>query len=216
MEIGLESALADAFESLLSDVHTALPGRVEAYDAAAQTADVKPLVIHPELGSLAVLPNVPVAWPRGGGGYLHMPLAVGDFVFILCAEASIDQWRAKGGAETPPGDPRRHSFTAAVALPCVYPSSRPISGVQADTVSLGAENGKSVHVTQTGVALGGAMPLDAISLASKVDLFIATLDAMFRTWVAVPMDGGAALKAAFLASFAAPPGSVASTVVKSE
>ncbi len=57
--------------------------------------------------------------------------------------------------------------------------------------------------------------VDAVALSTKVDLLWTTLDTLFRTtWVPAPTDGGAALKAAYLAAFATPPASVASAKMK--
>lgn len=211
----LESVLSEVLSQTLDQVHTALPGRVEKYDPSTQTADVKPMV---RVGgqTLPVLPNVPIGFPRGGGGFLSFPVEKGDFVFLLFAESSIDRWRATA-ADSLPGDLARHSLTAAVALPCVYPTARRLADAHANNVVLGMDGGAQIHVSPTGLALGAESPSDFVALASKVDAFMAAFDTLFRTgWVPVPTDGGAALKAAFAAAFPAPPASVGSTVVKSE
>lgn len=216
MDLSLEEALADVFDDLKGEIHTALPARVERYNLASQTIDAKPTVRH-EGASLPVIPNVPVAFPRGGEGYLTFPIAPGDFVFLVCSEVSLDQWRAKAGAETEPGDPRLHSLTGAVAFPCLYPSSRALADAHATAVRLGVDGGKSVAVTATGVALGSPTATDAVALASKVDEFILKIYTLFTTgWVVTPADGGAALKAAFVAAFPTPPFTAGSVVVKSE
>lgn len=56
---------------------------------------------------------------------------------------------------------------------------------------------------------------DFAALASKVDDFIAKIDAVIRTdWIPVANDGGAALQTAYLAKFVTAPGSVKSNTVK--
>jgi hypothetical protein len=56
---------------------------------------------------------------------------------------------------------------------------------------------------------------DSVALASQVDTLWTTLDTVIRTaWVVAPTDGGAALKAAYIAAFATPPSSVASSKMK--
>ena len=112
-------------ERSLGDLHVAMPGRVESYDVATQTANVKPLVRHaapqPD-GSTAqedlpVIPSVPVLWPRAGGWFLAMPLAAGDSVQLLVNSAAIGHWRAGQGEVTDPRDLRRHHLSHAVAIP---------------------------------------------------------------------------------------------------
>ena len=75
------------------------------------------------------------------------------------------------------------------------------------TIDAGSNN---VNVNAAKLTLNSSA--DAAALASKVDLLWSTLDTVFRTaWIVAPMDGGAALKAAYIAAFATPPSSVAST-----
>ncbi len=172
--------LAEVFSEILTEalesVHTALPGRVESYNSSTQTADVKPMVLDPDGTPLPVLPNVPVAFQRGGGGFLSFPLVSGDFVFVICAEASLDQWRAKA-AETAPGDVRRHHLTAAVALPCLYPSARALVSAHATNVVLGVDAGPQIHVTPTTVGLGSAAPVSGVAKAIATDAEVAKLKA---------------------------------------
>jgi hypothetical protein len=99
------------------------------------------------------------------------------------------------------------------------------------TVELKSNNDGTVTIatngTITGTNSGGSFELktsgvlevnssvDAAALATKVDLLWATLDTVIRTaWVVAPTDGGAALKAAYIAAFATPPTSVASAKLK--
>lgn len=57
---------------------------------------------------------------------------------------------------------------------------------------------------------------DFVALSSKVDDLWSSLDSVFRNWAVAPQDGGAALKTAYIKSFVAPPGSVASNCLKAE
>ena len=67
-------------------------------------------------------------------------------------------------------------------------------------------------VVEDGVVKLGANPTDYAALASKVDQYIAAMDGVLRGWAPVAMDGGAALKAAFVAAFGVSPRSVSSVV----
>lgn len=60
----------------------------------------------------------------------------------------------------------------------------------------------------------GPDPTDFAALASRVDGYVRALDNAFRTWVPVAQDGGAALKAKFLAAFPTLPASVAASHVR--
>ena len=156
----LAEALAEIFDSWMVDMHTALPGRVESYDPAAQTADVLPMVRRArerEDGSVAtedlpVLPSVPVAFPRGGGYFLSLPIQKGDFVMLVFQEASIDQFRKKGEL-THPGDLRRHSLSAPVAYPGLYPTNGKLADAHASNVVLGKDGGSQIHIKEIGRAV---------------------------------------------------------------
>ena len=82
-----------AMTARLRDMHMGMPGRVVRYDADCQAADVQPLVRRPykdEAGErqtelLAVVTDVPVVWPGGGGFGFTAPLEVGDDVWLSFA-----------------------------------------------------------------------------------------------------------------------------------
>lgn len=228
--ITLESALGMVLDQRFSDVHTALPGRVEKYYPEDQTADVKPQVFsHGD--PLPVLPRVPVAFARGGAGFLSFPLVPGDFVFLVFCETSIDQWRAKG-ADGNPGDERRHSLTGAVALPCLYPTPRKLAGADAEKIVLGFEGGFQLTIhPATGFTIGTGPVPDALSLASVVNAnftanaanlttLIVALSAAITTLGAglVSPDGGATAATFNLAVTGIPatPADVSSPVVKAD
>ena len=111
----LATLLRLAIRSNQATIHVSLPGVVEAYDVAAQRADIQPLLrrnlvardgseLAPE--SLPILHDVPIIFPRGGSGtgafFISWPLAAGDHVLLVFIERSIDQWFAGNGEETTP------------------------------------------------------------------------------------------------------------------
>jgi hypothetical protein len=216
----LEQALLEALDSRFADVHTCMPGRVESYDDAKQTASVQPMLKRVDtdtdggqaVADYPVLASVPIVWPRFGGFFIQGTLAAGDFVLLAFCEGAIDAWRARGTL-THPGDLRRHSITGAVAIPGLYPSGRALPAAAGDLI-IGKEDGTEIRIKANGeVHLAGGA--DYVALSAKVDDFITKLDTVFRTtWVVAPMDGGAALKTAYTGAFSAPPDSVAADKVK--
>lgn len=128
--------LAAWFEQHALETHVALPGRIQSYDPATQTADVVPQVRHPvpqadgtyDMEDLPVLPCVPVIFPRVGKWFLAMSVEPGDSVQLLFNSASISHWRTVNsdvgatGADrcvrgiADPGDLARQHLQNAVAL----------------------------------------------------------------------------------------------------
>jgi hypothetical protein len=203
-----------ALDSRLLDVHTCMPGRVLTYNPLTQTANVVPVVrraIAREDGSYAhedlpVLHNVPVIFPRGGGCSFVLPIATGDHVWLMFSEAAMAQWRSTGQLANP-GDVSRHDLSYPVALPGMFPTGGEVS---ADGLPLGSE------AVVTELRVGGPLA-DFVALAAKVDTIITLLDTVIRTgWVVTAGDGGAKLKAAYIAAFPTPPVTVAATKLKSE
>ncbi len=107
------------------DIHTALPARVESYNASTQRCTAQPLIKRryvdgagvTQVERRPVVVEVPVVWPGGGGAAITCPLAVGDTVLLIFGEASMDAWLAGNGAEVDPQDDRRHAFSDGIAIP---------------------------------------------------------------------------------------------------
>lgn len=158
-----EELLELVLDHRLGNLHTAMPGRVESYDAAAQTCDVLPQlkrqVPDGEGGytteALPVLSGVPVCFPRGGSFFLSFPLAKGDFVLVVFSERATGNWRQKGEASNP-GDLRMHSLAGAVAIPGVYPTSGALDDADGTNLVLGKDGtaGAQIVITPTEVQLG--------------------------------------------------------------
>jgi hypothetical protein len=126
----LAEVLNDWLDSRMGDLHVAMPGKVTAYDRATQTAEVEPQIqqalLKPDGGreniALPKIPNVRVLWPRAGGAYLHMPMAVGNYVLLVFNEAAIALWRETGEV-SPAGDLERHGLSYPYAIPGGWPDA---------------------------------------------------------------------------------------------
>ncbi len=228
-----------ALESRLRSVHVALPGRIEKYDATQQKADVKPMVsdLSPTRDgeeveeSLPIIPNVPVVFPRGGGYFVTMPLAPGDFVLLVFNERSIDTWASGDGAEKNPDDFRTHNLTDAVAIPGFYPFSQSVGEASIDTnMVMGKDSGSTIHIKDDGeIHLGSENPSEFIALAQKVldelnsvktdlDGFKTAYDSHIHNTTATVSTGSPGVIAPTASSAPTPhtPASVASSKVKAE
>jgi len=217
--------------------YTALPGRVQSYDASTQTADVVPLVRHPvpqpdgsyEHEELPVIPAVPVLWPRTGRWMLTLPFGAGDTVQLLVNTADIGRWRTGDGSVVDPGDQRRQHLAHAVAIPGLYTRARALEHASATELLLGDDQGTRLSISAGGAVTittgaGVAMQIDAdgtvhlagaggelVAMAAQVTAQLTALKTAIAGAAVVPMDGGAAFKAALVASLSSWPASVAAT-----
>lgn len=153
-------------DALMGKVHTSLPARVEAYDAAAQTAHCQPMVkrlMFDEAGekvyeSLPLLPHVPVCFPRGGGYVFVFPLAPGDFVWLNFSETAMAEYLATG-KESAAWDNRRFHLSNAIAIPGVYPDTKPMTNGNTGGMVLGKDGAaEQVRIAPGEILVGGWRP----------------------------------------------------------
>lgn len=205
-----QKVISDSIDARLSDVHVAMPGRIESYDAATQTADIQPLIKNvmkdPDGNeyseSMPVLPSVPIAFPRAGDWFLSFPLAKGDTVLVVFCERNIDQWMSKGDL-VDPGDIAMHTLNGAVAIPGVYAQPDKLTDAHTSNMVLGKSGGTQIHIKDDGVFIGSETAAESMVLG---DTLKGHLDAIYAreaamdAWVPAPPDGGAALKAILTAN----------------
>lgn len=193
-------------ENLLNNLHTALPGRVESYDPATQRADVQPLIRRriPKAGTdrrewvyedLPLIPSVRVIHPRGGGAFVHLPIATGDTVLLVFCETGIGHWEAGNGDMSDAGDERRHHLAHAVAIPGFYPASRNIEDLGPDNKThliVGFNGGARLSIKPNGdvqvdtsgtITLAGAGAAQFMARADRVDAAISELRSSFTSHV---------------------------------
>ncbi len=113
---GFPSGIRALKKEILSSLHCALPGIVEAFDPETRTAAVRPALKRRmgfgTAGEGCVLPllrDVPVFMP--------VPFEVnpGDACLLIFADCDIDAWLETGEAEIPRSG-RQHSLSDAFAF----------------------------------------------------------------------------------------------------
>ncbi len=148
---------------LQQKIHTSLPGIVRAYDVATQTATIQ-LAVQLQGNNVPPLgPGIPVCWPGGAAGFLHVPLAVGDSVLVVFAEEDPSGWLDTGSVSAP-RVLARHGLHA-VAIPGLRRPATPLA-VTGGHVTLGATSE---------VRLGSDGATDPVALKSLVEAAIQDL-----------------------------------------
>lgn len=183
----LEELLEAWRDGLQDELHTALPARVDSYDAGTQKAVVTPQVrrtLVAEDGTTTTEPlpairAVPVLVPRGGDYFgPHLPLAAGDFVLLVVAERDLSRW-LQTGEVSPAPDVRMHHLAHAIALPGLFPNARALSGLSSSDMQLGREGGPVLTVTSSQIQVGGTTALaEHPGLDAHLDAIAADLDAI--------------------------------------
>ena len=191
----LSQLIKQAIDNRLVDVHTALIGQVERYDHKTQLADIQP-VLKRSLKflddrtiqeQLPLLSEVPVLFPRAGGFFCSFPIQPGDFVQIIFNETSIDEFLAE--KPTRIGSADRFSLQGAVAIPGIYPLSKPLKNAHKTNLVLGKENGVQIHIDEEKIRLGSEKADAALAIASKVKEELEKFRAIFNTHIHLAPHG---------------------------
>ena len=212
MKRTLEEVIRKAIDYRLASLRVALPGQVVSYDAAAQTAEIQPMidsVIETDDGllteQLPSIPSVSVAHLAGGGFFVAVPLAKGDTGILIFSDFSLDYWRSNGNRATPV-DLRTHSLANAVFYPGVHDDRTPLSGASASDMVVGHKSGQFI--------LMGTGASDFVALASSVASELGKIkSALSGLAVTVPSGGGPNIPVISTSPYSSV-GTVAATVLK--
>ena len=156
----IAESLEAIFGATLNELHTALPARVESYDSANQRADIKPVFLrvfldedgHERAYEYPIVTDVPVHFPRGGGAFIHLPIAAGDLVLLVCAQRSLDRYLETDGKQViDTQDARRHHISDAVAFAGLSTSKNKLTLSDPKDLIIGLEDGTAeIHVQPGG------------------------------------------------------------------
>ncbi|OQC04550.1 MAG: hypothetical protein BWX80_02429 [Candidatus Hydrogenedentes bacterium ADurb.Bin101] len=130
----LYQVMQDALREMLGNLHTATVARVVQVNET--TVDVQPVinrVVDGESVKLPVFVEVPPVTLQGGGSYLAMPIAEGDYCLLVFTERCFDRWY-QGKDEQPPAEMRMHDYSDGFAIVGVNPIQAAITLPQILTI----------------------------------------------------------------------------------
>ena len=153
--------LLDLFErAVKGEINTAFVGQVQSYDESDQTCSVKPIIkaryLNGDELDIPVIPRVPVCFPRGGGFMMTWPLERGDTVLVVCADRSLDEWKATDNSSILPFDLRRFDLSDAVAYAGVSSPASPLQSATSDSMVIGEDSltGMKISIKDGTVTIG--------------------------------------------------------------
>lgn len=197
--IDLEDVVLSAMETALQGVWTAMPGRVESYDAATQTARIQVTVKNPRIDengdrqadTIAILPAAPVVHLCGGPFRTVYPVVRGDTVLVVFTSRPLGQWHSLGGV-VDPGVDHHHDLSDGVAFVGLRDSKRKLKNAPTDRMSIGHDEGATIEITQSKVRVGGNTGTQPTHKATSYKSAFDTLINSIATAVAgIPGGGGA-------------------------
>jgi protein gp138 len=147
-----------AAREIQKNIHTAIPGIIQSFDAGKQTATVKPAIkrIWVDNGPMDLPDCVdcPVQFPRGGFGVLTFPVTAGDECLLVFSERAIDNWYSSGGAQEP-SEYRLHDLSDGFAIVGVSSLGKVIKDFATDAVEIRTLDGKTRIRLEAGMAYVG-------------------------------------------------------------
>ena len=162
-------------DSRVSNIHTAMPGRVVSYDPSTNRASVQPNGYYKSEDGrniqYPIIHNVPIQFPMGQGGTagITFPINAGDGCLLVFSETQNDDFL--GGNKGDSEDSRRHSLNDAIAIPGVYAGAAPsnvshpgdvcvFKGGTILRISDGSVEIMGATLTVSGDVIGGGISLD--------------------------------------------------------
>lgn len=140
------------FARMTAQIRCAMPGVIQSFDPATQTATVQPaLKMKITLGkdvshlSLPVVQNVPVVLPfaQTAGLLLTLPIKAGDECLLIFADRGMDNFIQAGGVQPTPSSgnedtttPRAHHLTDAICIPGIISNPQAVPEYNTEHIEL--------------------------------------------------------------------------------
>ena len=178
LQYDLNDVISAAIDNKLSAIHTALPAKIESFEASSRKASVKPLIkkklVDGKSISLPVIVNVPVMFPSTKDIGITFPVKKGDTGLLIFCERALERWLSEGG-ETEPGDVRKFDLSDAIFIPGLF-SFKDASPVE-DGIIIKSKTGKIKIGPDGKIAIGS-------QVAEVLDLLSQTLVALSQATAA--------------------------------
>lgn len=174
-EDSFSHAIRSIVDEQIVNLHTALPGTIQSFNSAEQTATVL-LDIDREGGvPYPELSRVPVVFPKGGGYILTFPVEPGDSCLVQFIERDMGPWQVGEGRE--PQDARKHSLSDAVCLVGLRSIPAAVAEYSSTGAALGTENGVSrVHIeADFGITVESDKPIRIVGEKLRIEASTAEL-----------------------------------------
>jgi len=160
-----ETSLRVALDGWQAKIWTAMPGKVQSYNAEKMTCEVQPTIKGRQRApdgkitdiEMPLCVDCPVVFPKGGGWLLTFPIAEGDEVLLVFANRCIDAWWESGGIQKQ-AQLRMHDLSDGFVIPGPFSTPRVPTDVSTDQVELRNTDGTiKLSTTATGFKVKGTL-----------------------------------------------------------
>ena len=173
----LVSEIENTARELINNIHTAIPGEIQEFDARHSLARVKPIgkvvTFSGEKLDYPLLTEVPVVFPFSESANIGItfPVRKGDSCLVVISESELDEWRNKAISEMPlkfdlssaiciPGLMKKLNSERAIKEKAVVINSKSSEIiVSPNAVSITAGGGQ-IRVQDSGITIKGNLKVD--------------------------------------------------------
>lgn len=163
MDSELIQSFKNFFERQRNEMHTAMPGKITAFDSATGMATVQPVMKYRKPDNTTIdfpeVSGVPVCFPQGAGQAVSIayPVAEGDTCMMVFSEQSLDLWQY--GQETTTD--LRFDLSNAMCIPGLFSTANPAmkQACEEGAIVLSA-GGTSVVIGASGVQIKGNVSVE--------------------------------------------------------
>lgn len=165
--------ISDTVKRGISGIHTAMPGKVLAFDPAKCIATVQPAMKFKKPDGKTMdfpqITGVPVVFPQGAGQNtaVAFPVKAGDGCLIVVAEQSLDYWQY--GQET--NTDLAFDMTNAICIPGLFTKGNDaVQTACAENAVVLKAGGTVLKVAPDGVTITGKLTVSGEVVGSGVAL----------------------------------------------
>jgi len=146
-KITAESAFYKQFESQMLRQRTIMIGQVVSFNSLNNSVNVQPVLKRKfadekEPTNLPIINDVPVAFFGGGGFWITIEPAPGDYCILLISDRALERWKRTGGVVSPV-KARHHDMNDAVAYMGLNPFNDALQNIPQNTLHIRSRDGQS-------------------------------------------------------------------------
>lgn len=148
----------DVARSVMEEMHTAIPAKIQLFDATKNMATVKPygtfVTGAGKKMAYPVITGVPCIFPKCPSENIEIafPVKTGDDCLVIISEVELDAWFSGGESD----NNMRFDLTSAVAIPGLSNKSSSVLEEACNDNSIILKNGDvKLKVAKTGVEIKG-------------------------------------------------------------
>jgi hypothetical protein len=132
-----------------------------------QVMPMKPGGLNP---AQAILQDLPVVFPGGGGWSITFPIHVGDECLVFFSDTEIDTWYQSGGVNNNPANSRRHSLSDGFAFFAPRSMPRALAGISSVSMQIRNDAGTMVVDFNPGGTVTVTAPNVIVNASASVQI----------------------------------------------